>query len=160
MSMQRMMVSMYNAMPVSEIFKMTGGTLNVEVGEGDIRPTDSNGDIVSGGTINLTGQSAFDFRWFSDSINKVTLLSMVKTNYWKTHAWWRVLKVAVVPKVVDKLLRRSLKSHRMKQKGSAYGYYCSSYEPDKRMIQVVQDITIKLPVPVLLLLMREWPRRL
>lgn len=47
----------------SEIFfKMTGGTLNVQVGQGDTDPIDSNGDIiVTGGTINLTGQSGFDF---------------------------------------------------------------------------------------------------
>ena len=47
----------------SEIFfKMTSGTLNVEVGQGDTDPIDSNGDIiVTGGTINLTGQSGFDF---------------------------------------------------------------------------------------------------
>lgn len=47
----------------SEIFfKMTGGTLNVEVGQGDTDPIDSNGDvIVTGGTINLTAQSGFDF---------------------------------------------------------------------------------------------------
>lgn len=47
----------------SEIFfKMTGGTLNVQVGQGDTDPIDSNGNIiVTGGSINLTGQSGFDF---------------------------------------------------------------------------------------------------
>lgn len=47
----------------SEIFfKMTGGNLTVEVGQGDTDCIDSNGDvIVSGGTITLTGQSGFDF---------------------------------------------------------------------------------------------------
>lgn len=51
-----------NASQSEIFFKMTGGTLNVEVGEGDTDPIDSNGDIiVSGGTINLTGQSGFDF---------------------------------------------------------------------------------------------------
>ncbi len=51
-----------NASQSEIFFKMTGGTLNVEVGQGDTDPIDSNGDIiVSGGTINLTGQSGFDF---------------------------------------------------------------------------------------------------
>ena len=41
---------------------MNGGTLNVEVGQGDTDPIDSNGNItVTGGTIKLTGQSGFDF---------------------------------------------------------------------------------------------------
>jgi len=43
-------------------FTMNGGTLNVEVGQGDTDPIDSNGNItVTGGTIKLTGQSGFDF---------------------------------------------------------------------------------------------------
>ena len=51
-----------NASQSEIFFKMTGGTLNVEVGQGDTDPIDSNGDItVTGGTINLTGQSGFDF---------------------------------------------------------------------------------------------------
>lgn len=51
-----------NASQSEIVFKMTGGTLNVEVGQGDTDPIDSNGDIiVSGGTINLTRQSGFDF---------------------------------------------------------------------------------------------------
>ena len=34
-------------------FTMNGGTLNVEVGQGDTDPIDSNGNItVTGGTIN------------------------------------------------------------------------------------------------------------
>ena len=42
-----------NASQSEIFFKMTGGTLNVEFGEGDTDPIDSNGDIiVSGGTIN------------------------------------------------------------------------------------------------------------
>lgn len=65
MSMRRMMVLMpanANASQSEIFFKMTDGTLNVEVGQGDTDPIDSNGDIiVSGGTINLTGQSGFDF---------------------------------------------------------------------------------------------------
>lgn len=41
---------------------MNGGTLNVEVGQGDTDPIDSNGNItVTGETIKLTGQSGFDF---------------------------------------------------------------------------------------------------
>ncbi len=41
---------------------MNGGTLNIEVGQGDTDPIDSNGNItVTGGTIKLTGQSGFDF---------------------------------------------------------------------------------------------------
>ena len=43
-------------------FTMNGGTLNVEVDQGDTDPIDSNGNItVTGGTIKLTGQSGFDF---------------------------------------------------------------------------------------------------
>ena len=51
-----------NASQSEIFFKMTGGTLTVEVGQGDTDPIDSNGDIiVTGGTITLTGQSGFDF---------------------------------------------------------------------------------------------------
>ncbi|WP_314353614.1 carbohydrate-binding domain-containing protein [uncultured Granulicatella sp.] len=43
-------------------FTMNGGNLFVEVGEGDTDCIDSNGNItVTGGTIQLVGQSGFDF---------------------------------------------------------------------------------------------------
>lgn len=43
-------------------FTMNGGNLVVEVGEGDTDCIDSNGNItVTGGTIQLVGQSGFDF---------------------------------------------------------------------------------------------------
>ncbi|NQL83632.1 carbohydrate-binding domain-containing protein [Streptococcus suis] len=47
----------------SEIFiKVTGGDLKVAVGSGDTDAFDANGDIyISGGTIDVTAQSAFDF---------------------------------------------------------------------------------------------------
>ncbi|MBY4634187.1 carbohydrate-binding domain-containing protein [Streptococcus suis] len=47
----------------SDIFiKVTGGDLKVAVGSGDTDAFDANGDIyISGGTIDVTAQSAFDF---------------------------------------------------------------------------------------------------
>ncbi|HFH9836951.1 TPA: carbohydrate-binding domain-containing protein [Streptococcus suis] len=47
----------------SDIFiKVTGGNLKVAVGSGDTDAFDANGDIyISGGTIDVTAQSAFDF---------------------------------------------------------------------------------------------------
>ncbi|HFI0084636.1 TPA: carbohydrate-binding domain-containing protein [Streptococcus suis] len=47
----------------SDIFiKVTGGDLTVAVGSGDTDAFDANGDIyISGGTIDVTAQSAFDF---------------------------------------------------------------------------------------------------
>ena len=54
-------------------FTMNGGTLNVEVGQGDTDPIDSNGNItVTGGTIKLTGQS--------DSTLMVLLPTLVETS--------------------------------------------------------------------------------
>ena len=87
-----------NASQSEIFFKMTGGTLNVEVGQGDTDPIDSNGDIiVSGGTINLTGQSGFDFDGSATYTGGgVTLLSMVKN---KQRLKTQCL-AAVVPKVV------------------------------------------------------------
>lgn len=47
----------------ADIFiKVTGGTIKVEVGPGDTDAFDSNGNLeISGGTIEVTAQSAFDF---------------------------------------------------------------------------------------------------
>ena len=43
-------------------FEMNDGTLTVSMGAGDTDGIDSNGNIIiSGGTINVTGQSAFDY---------------------------------------------------------------------------------------------------
>ena len=43
-------------------FEMTGGTLTIVMGQGDTDGIDSNGDIlVSGGTIDVTGNSSFDY---------------------------------------------------------------------------------------------------
>ncbi len=43
-------------------FEMNGGTLTVDMGAGDTDGIDSNGNIrVNGGTISVTGQSAFDY---------------------------------------------------------------------------------------------------
>ena len=109
---------------------MTGGTLNVEVGQGDTDPIDSNGDIiVSGGTINLTGQSGFDFDGSATYTGgDITINGEKQTKIENSMPGGGGLKVAVVPKVVGNqvALERSLKSHRMKQKGSAYVYYYSS----------------------------------
>ena len=42
--------------------EITGGDITVEMGQGDTDAVDSNGDlIISGGTIDITAQSAFDF---------------------------------------------------------------------------------------------------
>ena len=44
------------------LFEMNDGSLTVSMGQGDTDAIDSNGNIiVSGGTINITGQSAFDY---------------------------------------------------------------------------------------------------
>ncbi|MGT2666248.1 carbohydrate-binding domain-containing protein [Streptococcus rifensis] len=47
----------------SDIYvKITGGDLKIAVGSGDTDAIDSNGDIyISGGTIDITAQSAFDY---------------------------------------------------------------------------------------------------
>ena len=42
--------------------EITGGTITIKMAQGDTDGIDANGDIiVSGGTINITGQSAFDY---------------------------------------------------------------------------------------------------
>ena len=44
------------------LFEMNGGTLKISMGQGDTDAIDSNGNIaVNGGTINITGQSSFDY---------------------------------------------------------------------------------------------------
>ncbi len=44
------------------LFEMNDGTLTVSMGQGDTDAIDSNGNIVvSGGTIDISGQSAFDY---------------------------------------------------------------------------------------------------
>ena len=44
------------------LFEMNDGTLKISMGQGDTDAIDSNGNIiVSGGTINITGQSSFDY---------------------------------------------------------------------------------------------------
>ena len=44
------------------LFEMNDGTLKVSMGQGDTDAIDSNGNIiVNGGTINITGQSSFDY---------------------------------------------------------------------------------------------------
>jgi hypothetical protein len=43
-------------------FEFNGGTLNIDMGQGDTDAIDSNGNlIITGGTINITGQSSFDY---------------------------------------------------------------------------------------------------
>ena len=44
--------------------EITGGTLNIEMAQGDTDALDSNGYIyIKGGSINISGQSAFDYAW-------------------------------------------------------------------------------------------------
>ncbi len=44
------------------IVEINGGDINVKMGQGDTDGVDSNGNIViNGGTVNITGQSAFDY---------------------------------------------------------------------------------------------------
>ena len=51
-----------NAQQSEIFFTMNGGSLTVEVGQGDTDPIDSNGDItITGGTIKMIGQTGFDF---------------------------------------------------------------------------------------------------
>ena len=77
---------------------MTGGTLNVEVGQGDTDPIDSNGDIiVSGGTINLTGQSGFDFDGSATYTGGDITINGENKQRLKTQCL-----AAVVPKMEDK----------------------------------------------------------
>ena len=46
----------------SILIEINGGNITIEMAEGDTDAIDSNGDIyVNGGTINITGQSAFDW---------------------------------------------------------------------------------------------------
>ncbi len=46
----------------SIIFEMNGGSVSIEMADGDTDAIDSNGDlIVTGGTINIKAQSAFDY---------------------------------------------------------------------------------------------------
>ena len=43
-------------------FEMNGGSVTIEMGSGDTDGVDSNGDIIiNGGTLSITGQSAFDY---------------------------------------------------------------------------------------------------
>ena len=44
--------------------EITGGTLNIEIAQGDTDALDSNGYLyIRGGSVNITGQSAFDYAW-------------------------------------------------------------------------------------------------
>ncbi len=44
--------------------EITGGTLNIEMAQGDTDALDSNGYLyIRGGSVNITGQSAFDYVW-------------------------------------------------------------------------------------------------
>ena len=65
-------------------FEMNGGTVSIEMADGDTDAIDSNGDlIVTGGTINIKAQSAFDYDGTSkytggtiiingETVNKIT----------------------------------------------------------------------------------------
>ena len=133
---------------------MTGGTLNVEVGQGDTDPIDSNGDIiVSGGTINLTGQSGFDFDGSATYTGGDITINGEKQQRLKTQCL-----AAVVPKVVGNqvaLEEVTKESQDENRKEVPMYIIIPAYEPDIRLIQVVQDITINSQQPVLLSLMME-----
>ncbi len=46
----------------SVLFEMNGGELSIVMGQGDTDGIDSNGDLyINGGTVNITGQSPFDY---------------------------------------------------------------------------------------------------
>ena len=46
----------------SVLIEINGGTVTIKMGQGDTDGIDSNGDLtINGGTINVTGQSAFDY---------------------------------------------------------------------------------------------------
>ena len=47
---------------LTPLFELNGGNVNIAMGAGDTDGVDSNGDIrINGGTISITGQSAFDY---------------------------------------------------------------------------------------------------
>ena len=44
------------------MIEINGGNITIKMGQGDTDGVDSNGDIIiNGGTINVTGQSTFDY---------------------------------------------------------------------------------------------------
>lgn len=52
----------YKSSAYTPTFEMNGGSLTINMGAGDTDAVDSNADIViNGGTINITGQSSFDY---------------------------------------------------------------------------------------------------
>ena len=52
----------YKSSAYTPTFEMNGGTLTINMGAGDTDAVDSNADlIINGGTIDITGQSAFDY---------------------------------------------------------------------------------------------------
>ena len=52
----------YKSSAYTPTFEMNGGTLTINMGAGDTDAVDSNVDlIINGGTIDITGQSAFDY---------------------------------------------------------------------------------------------------
>ena len=52
----------YKSSQFTPTFEMNGGTVTISMGAGDTDGVDSNGDIyINGGTINITGQSSFDY---------------------------------------------------------------------------------------------------
>ncbi len=135
-----------------DFFKMTGGTLNAEVLEVRAIQTqiDSNGDIIVSRNDQSDWSSGFWLRWFSDLYR-----------WWHYYQWWKQTKIENFnacgrwssrwrwsPRwwTNQWLWRRSLKSHRMNRKGSAYVYYyLQLMNQTNAWIQVVQDITHKTP---------------
>ena len=52
----------YKSSAYTPTFEMNGGTLTINMGAGDTDAVDSNADlIINGGTLDITGQSAFDY---------------------------------------------------------------------------------------------------
>jgi hypothetical protein len=52
----------YKSSSLTPLFELNGGNVSIAMGAGDTDGVDSNGDIrINGGTINISGQSTFDY---------------------------------------------------------------------------------------------------
>lgn len=65
----------------SVLFEMNGGELTIDMGQGDTDGIDSNGDLyINGGTVNITGQSPFDYDGAAQYNGGTILVNGVETN--------------------------------------------------------------------------------
>ena len=61
--------------------EINGGSITINMGQGDTDAVDSNGNIyVNGGTINITGQSAFDYDGTAKYTAGTIIVNGVETN--------------------------------------------------------------------------------